>query len=36
VIVYAEEGDQADRAAEILNEAGAEDLDTLRENLTSR
>jgi hypothetical protein len=31
VIVYAEEGDQADRAAEILNEAGAEDLDTLRE-----
>jgi hypothetical protein len=32
VIIYAEEGDQADRAAEILNEAGAEDLDTLREN----
>ncbi len=32
VIVYAEEGDQADRTAEILNEAGAEDLDTLREN----
>src|SRR5215213_534325 len=32
VIAYAEEGDQADRAAEILNEAGAEDLDTLREN----
>jgi len=31
VIAYAEEGDQADRAAEILNDAGAEDLDTLRE-----
>jgi len=32
VIVYAEEGDQADRAAEILNESGAENLDALREN----
>lgn len=32
VIVYADEGEQADRAAEILNNAGAEDLDTLREN----
>src|SRR5262245_47329348 len=32
VIAYAEEDDQADRAAEALNRAGAEDLDTLREN----
>ena len=32
VIAYAEEGDQADRAEEIMNSAGAEDLDTLREN----
>ena len=32
VVVYAEDGDQSDRAAEILDEAGAEDLDTLREN----
>lgn len=32
VIAYAEEGDQADRAAEVMNNAGAEDLDTLREN----
>ena len=32
VIAYAEEGDQADRAAEVMNSAGAEDLDTLREN----
>jgi hypothetical protein len=32
VIVYAEEGDQADRASEILHESGAEDLDTLRED----
>jgi len=32
VIAYADEGDQADRAAEALNNAGAEDLDTLREN----
>ena len=32
VIVYAEEGEQADRAAEILNNAGALDLDNLRED----
>ena len=32
VIAYAEEGEQADRAAKTLNNAGAEDLDTLREN----
>jgi hypothetical protein len=32
VIAYAEEGEQADRAMEALNTAGAEDLDTLREN----
>lgn len=32
VIAYAEEGDQADRAAEVINSAGAEDIDTLREN----
>jgi len=32
VIAYADEGDQADRAAKALNRAGAEDLDTLREN----
>src|SRR5215204_1313831 len=32
LIVYAEEGDQADNAAEVINNAGAEDLDTLREN----
>src|ERR1041385_5057699 len=32
VIAYAEEGDQADRAAEVMNNAGAEDLNTLREN----
>ena len=32
VIAYAEEGEQADRAAKTLNHAGAEDLDTLREN----
>ena len=32
VIAYADEGDQADRAAEVMNNAGAEDLDTLREN----
>ncbi len=31
VIAYAQEGDQADRAAEILTDAGAEDLDKLRE-----
>lgn len=32
VIAYADEGDQADRAAEVLNKAGALDLDTLRED----
>ena len=32
VIAYVEEGDQADRASEALQSAGAEDLDTLREN----
>ncbi|HEY6217036.1 MAG TPA: hypothetical protein VIW74_10230 [Pyrinomonadaceae bacterium] len=32
VIAYAEEGEQADRAAKTLDNAGAEDLDTLREN----
>src|SRR5689334_12411229 len=32
VIAYAEEGEQADRAAKALNNAGAENLDTLREN----
>jgi hypothetical protein len=32
VIVYAEEGEQADKAAEVMHDAGAEDLDTLREN----
>jgi hypothetical protein len=34
VIAYADDddGDQADRAEEIMNNAGAEDLDTLREN----
>ena len=32
VIAYADEGDQADRAAEVMNNAGAENLDTLREN----
>src|SRR5215204_5974684 len=32
LIVYADEGDQADNAAEVINNAGAEDLDTLREN----
>jgi hypothetical protein len=32
VIAYADEGEQADRAAKTLNNAGAEDLDTLREN----
>ena len=32
VIAYADEGEQADRAAEAMNNAGAEDLDTLREN----
>jgi hypothetical protein len=32
LIAYAEEGDQADRAAEAMRAAGAEDLDVLREN----
>lgn len=32
VIAYAEEGEQSDRAAEVLHGAGAEDLDELREN----
>ncbi len=32
VLAYVEEGEQADRAEEALNAAGAEDLDTLREN----
>ena len=32
VVAYAEEGEQADRAAEEMRNAGAEDLDVLREN----
>jgi len=32
VIAYVEEGDQADRATEVIRSAGAEDLDELREN----
>jgi hypothetical protein len=32
LIAYADEGEQADRAGEILRAAGAEDLDVLREN----
>lgn len=32
VIAYAEEGDQSDQAAKVMNNAGAEELDTLREN----
>jgi hypothetical protein len=32
VIAYTEEGEQATKAAAAMNEAGAEDLDTLREN----
>ena len=32
VLAYVDEGDQADDATEVMNEAGAEDLDTLREN----
>jgi len=32
LIAYAEEGDQADNAAEAMRSAGAEDLDVLREN----
>ena len=31
VVAYAEEGDQEDRAKEVLNNAGAQDIDTLRE-----
>jgi hypothetical protein len=31
VIAYAEDGDQEDRAEEVLNNAGAEDIETLRE-----
>src|SRR5215213_7098039 len=32
VIAYAEDGEQSNRAAEVIRNAGAEDLDTLREN----
>ena len=32
VIAYVDEGDQADEATEAMNNAGAEDLDTMREN----
>ncbi len=32
VIAYVDEGDQADNAAKAMNEAGAEDLDMMREN----
>jgi hypothetical protein len=32
LIAYADEGDQADRAVEVMRAAGAEDLDALREN----
>jgi hypothetical protein len=32
VIAYAEEGDQADRAEEVIRSSGAEDIDQLREN----
>jgi hypothetical protein len=32
LIAYADEGDQADNAADVMEEAGAEDLDVLREN----
>src|SRR6476619_6846489 len=32
VLAYVEEGDQASRAAEVMQSAGAEDLDVLREN----
>ena len=32
VIAYADDDEQADRAAEVMNNAGAEDLDGLREN----
>lgn len=32
VIAYVDEGDQADNAAKAIHDAGAEDLDTMREN----
>src|SRR5215212_3318329 len=32
LIAYADEGDQADNATEVMRDAGAEDLDMLREN----
>lgn len=32
LIAYAEEGEQADRAKEAMNNAGAQDIETLREN----
>mgnify|MGYP003293047515 CR=1 FL=1 len=32
LIAYADEGDQADNAADVMRHAGAEDLDVLREN----
>src|SRR5215207_8825461 len=32
VIAYVEEGDQADKAEQVIRDAGAEDLDVLREN----
>lgn len=32
LIAYAEDGDQADAAARVMHDVGAEDLDTLREN----
>jgi hypothetical protein len=32
LIAYADEGDQADNASKVMQEAGAEDLDVLREN----
>ena len=32
LIAYAEEGEQADKAVEVMSNAGAEDLDELREN----
>src|SRR5215216_4371875 len=32
VIAYVDEGDQADRASEVIRSAGAEDLDAMREN----
>src|SRR5678816_3322289 len=32
VIAYVDEGDQADNAAKAMHDAGAEDLDTMREN----